>query len=170
MFSDALETDGFNFISGVPVPDSGACNGDYKDGAHTHEQASSGACKDGTNTNGKPFNGACNGADNKDTHANGQSVTPRADIDKGACRSFEPHTLPPDNLSFITVAEAVSRETGFNCLARIRHRQPLQEAFATVTKDGCVRVTFASPQRAVASGQYCVLYVGNLCIGGGVIR
>lgn len=52
---------------------------------------------------------------------------------------------------------------------RIRHRQPLQEAVAFMQNDGSVRVIFDEKQRAVATGQYCVLYDKNICLGGGVI-
>ena len=54
-------------------------------------------------------------------------------------------------------------------LARVRHRQPLQKATATVVGDK-VTVTFDRPQRAIAEGQYCVLYDDRTCIGGGVIE
>ena len=54
-------------------------------------------------------------------------------------------------------------------LARIRHRQPLQEATALREGDR-VRLTFDKPQRAVAEGQYAVLYRDRVCLGGGVIE
>jgi len=54
-------------------------------------------------------------------------------------------------------------------LARVRHRQPLQKATATVSGDS-VTVEFDSPQRAIAEGQYCVLYDDRVCLGGGVIE
>ncbi len=53
---------------------------------------------------------------------------------------------------------------------RLRHRQPLQSGAATVLPNGNVRVDFDEKQRAVAEGQYCVLYDGDICIGGGVIE
>ncbi len=53
--------------------------------------------------------------------------------------------------------------------ARIRHRQPLQNAVATVSGNR-VKVRFEKPQRAVQEGQYAVLYQGNVCLGGGVIE
>jgi tRNA-specific 2-thiouridylase len=53
--------------------------------------------------------------------------------------------------------------------ARIRHRQALQDCVAGVDPDGGVRVRFAQPQRAVAAGQYAVLYDGEECLGGGEI-
>jgi len=54
-------------------------------------------------------------------------------------------------------------------LARVRHRQPLQKAVATVNGSS-VTVEFAVPQRAIAEGQYCVLYDDRVCLGGGVIE
>ena len=61
----------------------------------------------------------------------------------------------------------------FDCLVRIRHRQPLQRAKAFVLKEGeavkSVRVEFEIPQRAIAKGQYAVLYRDRVCLGGGVI-
>jgi tRNA-uridine 2-sulfurtransferase len=52
--------------------------------------------------------------------------------------------------------------------ARIRHRQTLQSCRACTDQDG-VRVDFDAPQRAVVAGQYCVLYDGERCLGGGEI-
>ena len=54
--------------------------------------------------------------------------------------------------------------------ARIRHRQPEQNAVYTILENGEVRVDFELPQRAIAEGQYCVLYSGDICLGGGVIK
>ena len=54
--------------------------------------------------------------------------------------------------------------------ARIRHRQALQECSARVLPDGRVEVRFDAAQRAVAPGQYAVLYDGEECLGGGEIE
>jgi tRNA-uridine 2-sulfurtransferase len=53
-------------------------------------------------------------------------------------------------------------------LARIRHRQALQHCHARYDAEGAT-VKFAAPQRAVVPGQYCVLYDGERCVGGGEI-
>ena len=59
----------------------------------------------------------------------------------------------------------------FECKARIRYRQPLQDC----TVEGndtlqCVKVRFEEPQRAVTSGQSIVFYDGEVMLGGGIIK
>lgn len=55
------------------------------------------------------------------------------------------------------------------CKAKIRYRQPEQPATAYVLEDGCVRLIFDEPQRAVTPGQAAVLYDGDVVLGGGTI-
>ena len=62
------------------------------------------------------------------------------------------------------------KEREFDCMVRIRHRQPLQEARASVLPGGGVKIVCKQPQRAVCPGQYAVLYLGEVCLGGGVIK
>ncbi|MEG0594611.1 MAG: tRNA 2-thiouridine(34) synthase MnmA [Christensenella sp.] len=59
-------------------------------------------------------------------------------------------------------------KAGFACAAKVRYRQPDQSAYATKRADGVYLVEFEQKQRAVTPGQYCVLYDGDVCIGGGV--
>ncbi len=54
--------------------------------------------------------------------------------------------------------------------ARIRYRQQLQNCHITVNKKEGTRVFFDTPQMSASKGQSCVLYDGELCIGGGVIE
>ena len=55
-------------------------------------------------------------------------------------------------------------------LARIRHRQAMQDCAATVRPDGRVEIRFLQSQRAAVAGQYAVLYAGEECLGGGEIE
>lgn len=53
-------------------------------------------------------------------------------------------------------------------LARPRYRDPSVPARFEPLGDGLARITFATPQRALASGQVCALYDGERMLGGGV--
>lgn len=56
------------------------------------------------------------------------------------------------------------------CLARLRHRQPLQECeIVALDATGC-RVRFDRPQRAVTPGQSIVFYQDTRCLGGAIIE
>ena len=58
----------------------------------------------------------------------------------------------------------------FECQARIRYRQPLQNVTVVAgERPGTLKVAFAVPQRAVSPGQFCVFYQGDECLGGAVI-
>lgn len=76
------------------------------------------------------------------------------------------NALVTEGFNFINAVER--RE--FDCEVRIKHRQPLQKAVATVGENGDVQIVFEQKQRAVAAGQYAVVYVGDVCLGGGVIN
>ncbi len=56
------------------------------------------------------------------------------------------------------------------CKAKTRYRQAEQPATAHPNPDGTVTVIFDEPVRAITPGQACVLYDGDIVLGGGVIR
>ncbi len=53
--------------------------------------------------------------------------------------------------------------------AKIRHSRQELDAMVYPEENGCARVEFASPQRAITPGQAVVLYNGDLVVGGGTI-
>ncbi len=55
------------------------------------------------------------------------------------------------------------------CTAKTRYRQPDFGATLALSSDGTFEMVFDEPQRAVTPGQYAVVYVGDRCLGGGVI-
>ena len=58
----------------------------------------------------------------------------------------------------------------FECTAKFRYRQDEQKVIVHRNDDGTIKVDFEVPQRAITEGQYCVLYLGEYCLGGGVIE
>lgn len=86
-------------------------------------------------------------------------------VNQGETDELYSPSLVTEKFNFIT--EPV---TSGEVLVRIRHRQPLQKARFSLLPDGGVRVDFDEKQRAVSPGQYCVLYSGRICLGGGVIK
>jgi len=69
----------------------------------------------------------------------------------------------PD-FSFINGAPAAA----FECAAKFRYRQSDQPVSVTL-KNGGAYIEFKQRQRAVTPGQYAALYLGDECLGGGVI-
>lgn len=55
------------------------------------------------------------------------------------------------------------------CRAKTRYRQKEQPAVAHPNPDGSVTVIFDEPVRAITPGQACVLYDGEIVLGGGEI-
>ena len=53
---------------------------------------------------------------------------------------------------------------------KTRYRQPDQQAEIAEMNGECATVLFKAPQRAVTPGQSLVVYDGDICLGGGIIR
>jgi len=58
----------------------------------------------------------------------------------------------------------------FECHAKTRYRQPDQLCNVNVINENECEINFRDPQRAVTPGQSVVLYQGDRCLGGGIIK
>jgi tRNA-specific 2-thiouridylase len=56
------------------------------------------------------------------------------------------------------------------CAAKTRYRQADQACYMEPLTDGRCKVTFDELQRAITPGQSVVFYVGEVCLGGGIIE
>lgn len=57
----------------------------------------------------------------------------------------------------------------FDCMARFRHRQSLRPVHITLLEQG-VLIEYPQPERAVTPGQAAVLYMEDMCLGGGAVE
>lgn len=93
-------------------------------------------------------------------------------VNQGECEELFSEKLIAENFNFVT--DKV--KDGGRYMARIRHRQPLQPCTVRYIDDTTLEVIFDTKQRAVAPGQYCVLYDDSrisddgICYGGGIIK
>ena len=69
------------------------------------------------------------------------------------------------NINFINPIE----QKTFDCNAKIRYRQQDQQVTVDVLDDDKIKVSFKTPQRAIAIGQFVVFYKDNICLGGAEI-
>lgn len=72
-------------------------------------------------------------------------------------------------LSSIHWIAGISPDVPLRCKVKTRYRQADQDCLLTQTVSG-YRMQFDQPQRAITPGQSAVIYLGELCLGGGVIE
>ena len=79
---------------------------------------------------------------------------------------FDRDMVSLQNVQWITDAPRAEK----TYTARIRYRQKPQTCTITHTTDNSWSVHFETPQKGIAAGQSCVIYDGEMCVGGGVME
>ncbi len=65
---------------------------------------------------------------------------------------------------------SIPHEKTFECQCRFRHRQKEQSVTVEILSQDRCRIIAREKQRALALGQFAVLYKDNFCLGGGVVE
>ena len=75
-------------------------------------------------------------------------------------------------VSFEALIEAVNlfEELPEKCTAKFRYRQKDNEVFVKMLDNGNLLVKYPQGVKSVTTGQACVLYDGDVCLGGGIIK
>ena len=88
----------------------------------------------------------------------------------GRREDLETREVPLEAVSFIAGRPPAGGGDGaFRAQVRIRHRAPLVDATVRPAGEGSWTVATVAPVWAIAPGQACVLYDGEVCLGGGKI-
>jgi hypothetical protein len=74
------------------------------------------------------------------------------------------------NQNFMRPKKQVSATPSRNTLVRLRHRAPLIPAEITLGKNNTAVLEFENEIKRPAAGQSAVIYDGEICLGGGIIR
>ena len=64
----------------------------------------------------------------------------------------------------------IAPDEGSTLTAKVRYRQQDQDVSVDKIDENHIRLKFDRPQRAVTPGQSVVLYDGDVCLGGGIIK
>lgn len=73
-------------------------------------------------------------------------------------------------LSDITWINGAPKESDVKLMVKTRYRQPDQEAVLRLYENNSGFLDFTKPQRAITPGQSAVFYIGDRCLGGGIIE
>ena len=95
-------------------------------------------------------------------------LDPAADrVTVGAAADLERDRLVAGRVNFIAGTPPAGPQ---RILAKIRHNHEPAAATLRMLPEGQAEVVFDQPQRAIAPGQSCVWYQGEVVLGGGVIE
>jgi len=95
-------------------------------------------------------------------------LDPAADqVTVGAAADLERNRLVAGRVNFIAGTPPAGPQ---RILAKIRHNHEPAAATLRMLPEGQAEVVFDQPQRAIAPGQSCVWYQGEVVLGGGVIE
>jgi len=73
------------------------------------------------------------------------------------------------NTAIIEDFNYLTDERPSECTCKFRYRQPDVETCIEYLEDGNLRLSYVKT-KAVTPGQFCVLYDGDICLGGGIIK
>ncbi|WP_094049893.1 tRNA 2-thiouridine(34) synthase MnmA [Spiroplasma corruscae] len=73
------------------------------------------------------------------------------------------------DFNWIINKENVLINNRFECNSKFRYRQEDVLVDVTLLKNNDLSVVFTKPLRAITEGQQAVLYIDNICLGGGII-
>ncbi len=76
--------------------------------------------------------------------------------------------VPNDDLHWVRPDLSISPNEALDVTARIRYRQPLEEATLFKSNKG-LYVSFKNPQTAITEGQFVAWYLNDELVGSGVI-
>ncbi|WP_339029405.1 tRNA 2-thiouridine(34) synthase MnmA [Spiroplasma endosymbiont of Cantharis nigra] len=74
-----------------------------------------------------------------------------------------------EEFNFISNYEIYFKSNKFQCSAKFRYRQKDIKVEVEVISNNKIKITYQEPVRAVTEGQEAVLYINEICLGGGVI-
>lgn len=86
-------------------------------------------------------------------------------------QGFEHPSLYSDAINAVNISWVSNEEqpNEFSCTAKFRYRQADEKVTVQILPNGCAKVVFDRPVRAITPGQAVVFYDGDVCLGGGTI-
>lgn len=87
-------------------------------------------------------------------------------VAQGEAKELYSYKIKVEKFNFINY---IPQDEEFRATVRVRHRQKLVPCSVSKVKDA-LNISLDIPIKGVTEGQYAVLYIDKLCLGGGVIE